>query len=360
LQDKDGKKLEELKPESEWSKEEDELALGNSKVLNALFNGVDKNMFRLIKRCKVAKEAWEILITTQEGTSKVKNSRLQMLTTKFEELKMKEDESVHEFHMTILDYANTFDALGEKLSEEKMVRKMLRSLPKKFDMKVTCIEEFRELDTIKLDDLVGSLQTFEMSVNERSGSSGSKNKSIALVSNTDNEDHQDDIDTDESISDAMVLLGKQFNKVMRRMDRKTKGNVPNIRFDISKPVNNFRRTKTDDKVEQSKGVKCHEFEGFGHIRTECGTFLKRQKKSMTATWSEEDESEEEVEERKRRFLLLKPSKLMPLRERSRSVTLVSTTVYSPNISVITATIIIFLAYNFFFFFFSFEGLELLI
>jgi len=284
LQDKDGKKLEELKPESEWSKEEDELALGNSKALNALFNGVDKNMFRLIKRCKVAKEAWEILITTQEGTSKVKNSRLQMLTTKFEELRMKEDESVHEFHMTILDYANTFDALGEKLSEEKMVRKMLRSLPKKFDMKVTCIEEFRELDTIKFDDLVGSLQTFEMSANERSGSNGSKNKSIALVSNTDNEDHQDDIDTDESISDAMVLLGKQFNKVMRRMDRKTKGNVPNIRFDISKSANNFRRTKTDDKVGQSKGVQCHECEGFGHTRNECGTFLKRQKRSMTATW----------------------------------------------------------------------------
>jgi hypothetical protein len=47
---------------------------------------------------------------------------------------------------------------------------------------------------------------------------------------------------------------------------------------------------------------------------------------------------------------------MPLRERSRFVTLVSATVYSPNISVITATIIIFLAYNFFFFFFFFSFL----
>ena len=46
-----------LKPEEEWSKEEDELALGNSKALNALFNGVDKNIFRLIKHCTVAKDA---------------------------------------------------------------------------------------------------------------------------------------------------------------------------------------------------------------------------------------------------------------------------------------------------------------
>jgi hypothetical protein len=55
--DKDGNKTTVLKPEEEWSKEEDELALGNSKALNALFNGVDKNMFRLIKQCTVAKDA---------------------------------------------------------------------------------------------------------------------------------------------------------------------------------------------------------------------------------------------------------------------------------------------------------------
>jgi len=46
-----------LKPVEVWTTAEDELALGNSKALNALFNGVDKNMFRLIKQCIVAKDA---------------------------------------------------------------------------------------------------------------------------------------------------------------------------------------------------------------------------------------------------------------------------------------------------------------
>ena len=55
--DKDGHKIEVLKPEEEWTAPEDELALANSKALNALFNGVDKNMFRLIKKCNVAKYA---------------------------------------------------------------------------------------------------------------------------------------------------------------------------------------------------------------------------------------------------------------------------------------------------------------
>jgi len=82
--DADGKRTNILKPEEEWTAAEDELALGNSKPLNALFNGVDKNMFRLIKQCIVAKEAWEILKTAHEGTTKVKSAKLQLLTTKFE------------------------------------------------------------------------------------------------------------------------------------------------------------------------------------------------------------------------------------------------------------------------------------
>jgi len=81
VKDTNGADTEELKPEEEWTTAEDALALRNSKALNALFNGVDKNMFRLIKQCTTAKEAWEILITAHEGTSKVKMSRLQMLTT---------------------------------------------------------------------------------------------------------------------------------------------------------------------------------------------------------------------------------------------------------------------------------------
>ena len=40
-----------LKPEAEWIDAEDNEALRNSKAFNFIFNGVDKNMFRLIKIC---------------------------------------------------------------------------------------------------------------------------------------------------------------------------------------------------------------------------------------------------------------------------------------------------------------------
>lgn len=52
---------------------------------------------------------------------------------------------------------------------------------------------------------------------------------------------------------------------------------------------------TDDKKKHSKGILCHECEGYGHIRTECTTFIKKQKKSLTVLSSNEDASQRNFE-----------------------------------------------------------------
>ncbi|MCI04313.1 gag-protease polyprotein [Trifolium medium] len=201
---------------------------------------------------------------------------------------MKEDETIHDFHMNVLDFANSFDSLCEKLPEEKLVRKILRSLPTKFDMKVTAIEEAIDISSMKVDELVGSLQTFELAMKDKSDK---KNKSISFVSNADDEELESDKETDESISDAIVLLGRQFNKILKRMERRPRPNARNIRFDISKQGSTPKKTRNDEKENQGKGVQCHECEGFGHIRLECATYLKKQKKSLNVSWSDEEDSE---------------------------------------------------------------------
>jgi hypothetical protein len=75
---------------------------------------------------------------------------------------MEDDETISEFNTRVRDIANSCFALGEKIPEEKLARKILRSLPKRFSMKVTAIEESQDLSTMKVDELIGSLQTFEM------------------------------------------------------------------------------------------------------------------------------------------------------------------------------------------------------
>ena len=78
---------------STWDKAALAVANANSKALNAIFCGVSPYEFHKISHVTIAKEAWQILETTYEGTKKVKDTKLQMLTTRFEELKMSDDES---------------------------------------------------------------------------------------------------------------------------------------------------------------------------------------------------------------------------------------------------------------------------
>ena len=73
---------------SEWDMATLAAANANSKALNAIFCGVSPDEFHRISHVTIAKEAWQILETTYEGTKKVKDTKLQMLTTRFEELKM--------------------------------------------------------------------------------------------------------------------------------------------------------------------------------------------------------------------------------------------------------------------------------
>ena len=72
-----------LKPKHKWDKVDNEGSEANVKALFSIFNGVCSYEFRRITNCKHAKEAWDILQVTHEGTSTVKISKLQMLVTKF-------------------------------------------------------------------------------------------------------------------------------------------------------------------------------------------------------------------------------------------------------------------------------------
>ena len=117
---------------STWDKAALATANANSKVLNAIFCGVSPNEFHKISRITIAKDAWEILETTYEETKKVKDTKFQMLTTKFEELKMGDDESFDSFYGKLNKIVIAKLSLGEKIEDAKVVRKILRSLPESF------------------------------------------------------------------------------------------------------------------------------------------------------------------------------------------------------------------------------------
>ena len=155
-----------IKPEVDWSNDDDRVANYNNKALHAIFNECNIKHIKLISSCKMAKEAWEIFQTTFEGSSDVKRNKLLSLTTHFENLRVHEDESLSDFHTKLCDIANESFSLSEKIPETILVRKIVRSLPDRFSSKVITIEEATDLDSMKVEDLMGSLRAFEMTLTQ--------------------------------------------------------------------------------------------------------------------------------------------------------------------------------------------------
>ena len=177
--------------------------------MNALFSAVTNEEFKKMSSTETAQEAWTILQTTYEGTKAVKNSKLQRLTTRFEEIKMEEDESFDEFYAKLKDIVNSTFNLRETIFEPKIVRKVLRSLPERFHAKIAAIEESKDIDKIPLTELIGNLQTYELGLS-RIGKSG-KGKSMALKSKSSDTDES----SDDEDSKMKSYITRQFKKFMK-------------------------------------------------------------------------------------------------------------------------------------------------
>ena len=85
-----------------------------------------------------------------------------MYVTYYELFKMKSIETIVEMYARFIDIINRLKSLGKSYSNDELVRKMLRSLPKSQEAKVTAIQEAKDLNTLPLENLLGSLMTYEM------------------------------------------------------------------------------------------------------------------------------------------------------------------------------------------------------
>ncbi|KAA0045248.1 gag-pol polyprotein [Cucumis melo var. makuwa] len=126
---------------------------------------------------------------------------------------MTEDESVSEYNERVLEIANDSLLLGEKIHESKIVCKVLRSLPRKFVMKVTAIEEAQDITTLKLDELFGSLLTFEMALSNKESKKG---KGIAFKLLYDQETTANQSGNEANQDESIALLTKQFSKMAKK------------------------------------------------------------------------------------------------------------------------------------------------
>ena len=157
---------------------------------------------------------------------------------------MFDDEYFDEFYTKLNDIVNSAYNLGEIYDQPKIVRKILRSLTKNFRPKVTAIIESKDVDSILVNELVGSLQSYELDLPKTS-----KSKSMALKS-------VDDVKVggfdDELSVIEIAYLAKNFRNFLRNSNRRARGT------NIAEP-RNFRKNdpikfNNTEKPRESRSI----------------------------------------------------------------------------------------------------------
>ncbi|XP_072062119.1 uncharacterized protein [Arachis hypogaea] len=182
---------------------------------------------------------------------------------------MKEDESIDQMFERFSIIINNLDTMGRNYSEETLVRKILRSLTKKWEVKSTAISERNDLIKITYDELRGKLLAYETT--HMSQNKDDKKKSIALKSRMTAQGEE----SDDSFSDEEMVL---FARKMRRLlIYKSKGKGSSSSKDVKK-----------DQVK----FTCHHCKEPGHFKSDCPQLKKGEKskkdkkKVMMATWED--------------------------------------------------------------------------
>jgi hypothetical protein len=95
------------------------------------------------------------------GDERVKAANVQCLTKEFELLSFHDGETVAEFALRVDRLNARLIDHGEVLGDSRVVRKVLRVVPRKLKQVAVSIEIHGNLNTMKLNELVGQLQVAE-------------------------------------------------------------------------------------------------------------------------------------------------------------------------------------------------------
>ncbi|GAV91970.1 UBN2 domain-containing protein, partial [Cephalotus follicularis] len=129
---------------------------------HVIFCALSPSEFNRVSSLDSAKEIWDRLMVTYEGTNQVKDTKINRLVHDYELFTMLENENISSMYARFNDIINALKA----------------------------IEEAKDLSTLPLEDLLGSLMTHELRMNDQVRNE-SKKKTIALKASKDEERDED-------------------------------------------------------------------------------------------------------------------------------------------------------------------------
>ncbi|XP_071724534.1 uncharacterized protein [Rutidosis leptorrhynchoides] len=289
-----------FKSEDQWTAAKSITSTANIKAVSSIQYAICPSVFKIIQNIETAKESWDALQLMYEGTKSVRQSKLHLITTRFETLTMKVDETITDFEKKLRYIANKSTAHSEEIPDSKLVRKVLISLPDKFSSKMEAISESTDFENLQFDDLMGKFRTHEMTLAMKKRD---KSRSKTVASKSGIKEVPVNTGDQQPIYEQLVPLMKNMRKMYRKFN-KAKFNDDSLTNQKNNQSSQKKETgggsqrygqgkssegKTRVKIEK---IKCHECQGFGHIAAKCASTLEEQEKSFLSTWSDEETSED--------------------------------------------------------------------
>ncbi|GKB80384.1 zf-CCHC domain-containing protein [Tanacetum coccineum] len=225
IKDKDGKNV--VITYDKFDENQKKMISKNDEAKLVLYNALPKKEYERIFMCNTAQDLWNSLIITHQDCA---FSRFNTIIT-------------------------SLKALDESFSSRNHVRKFLRALPTKWRLKVTAIEESKDLSTLSLDELISNLKVYEVLL--------------------------------EKDLEEYVMAIRDFKKFFRR-----RGKFVRQPYDDKK---NFRKAKKDKKEKEYR--RCFKCGDPNHFISDCPKHsFGNQKVFVVGCWSNsgDDSKKEEI------------------------------------------------------------------
>lgn len=147
-------------------------------ALAIIYQGMPEDMVLSIANKKTAKESWDMIKTLCQVADRAKKDRVQTLKSEFEMLSMNDNEQIEDFHLRMNGLVTNIQALGEVMEESYVVKKLLRAVPAKFVQITSTLEQFGDMETMTVEEAVGSLKAHEERVK---GKTDTKEQQLMLT-----------------------------------------------------------------------------------------------------------------------------------------------------------------------------------
>ncbi|XP_052209274.1 uncharacterized protein LOC127812785 [Diospyros lotus] len=132
-----------------------------AKAMAYLYVAVSPNIFTKIMNLSSAKAIWDHLKEEYKGNERVKNMQVLNLIREFEMQRMNESETVKEYTDILLSLANKVRLLGKDFPDQRIIEKILVTLPERYEVTISFLENAKDLSSISLAELLNALQAQE-------------------------------------------------------------------------------------------------------------------------------------------------------------------------------------------------------